>query len=110
MRVVDVLDAEHIVLNGGTNLGIKGGDSVVIYANDREIRDISGQSLGMLEIVKGYGSVTHVQESMCIVKSDFGNGFKASTYVQIEGLAGALLSSQKPSFLTVIRGDFAKPV
>jgi len=110
IRVVDVLDEEHIVLNAGTNFGIKVQDSFMVFAQDREVKDINGKSLGPLEIVKGYGKISHVQETMCILTSNLLNGFKASPTPPPDGLVAALVGIQRPNFLSVLRGDFARPV
>lgn len=70
-RVVDVIDQENVVINVGANGDIKRGDRFIIYGVGKEIIDPdSNESLGHLELVRGEGIVVHVQEKMCIVRSD----------------------------------------
>ena len=70
-RVVHIIDQENIVINIGKNGDIKKGNRFLIYGIGDELFDPdTKQSLGKLEIVRGEGIVTHVQERMCIVQSD----------------------------------------
>jgi hypothetical protein len=113
-RVVEVLDTDHVILNVGSELGVKLGDQFVVFGRDREITDLNGKSLGVLEVVKGYGKVFHVQESMCILRSDIfttkGSGFKAEQPTLLPSIVSATGRSMKQEFLVVTRGDFARPV
>src|SRR6266508_2456411 len=70
--VVEVIDDYTVVINRGSRDGIRGGQRFVIYAQSSEqIRDPeSGELLGYLEIVKGTGKVTHLQERLATVESD----------------------------------------
>jgi hypothetical protein len=68
---VRVIDQENVVINIGSNEGIKRGNRFIIFGVGDEIIDPdSKESLGKLEIVRGEGIVVHVQEKMCIVRSD----------------------------------------
>lgn len=70
-KVVHVIDQENVVINAGANDGIKRGNKFIIYGVGDEIIDPdSKESLGNLEIVRGEGIVVHVQEKMCIVRSN----------------------------------------
>jgi hypothetical protein len=113
-RVVDVLDAEYVVLDVGNEAGVKNGDRFFLYAQDREVKDINGKSLGYLELGKGYGKVYSVQEGMCILKSDVystsGKGFRAQRLDAAGLLSMSALGETKEEFLKVRRGDFARPV
>jgi hypothetical protein len=71
--VAQVLDNNYaVVINRGARDGIKQGQRFLIYElSPKEVLDpISGESLGHLEIVKGTGAVTHLQERMATVTSD----------------------------------------
>ena len=72
LKVASVLDDYKLVLNAGSNSNIKVGQRYLIYSlGDEEIIDPdTNESLGFLEIVKGTGKVTHVQDKMCTVESD----------------------------------------
>lgn len=72
-KVVEILNDDYkLVLNAGTNKGIKTGNRFLIYAlSEHEIIDPdTSESLGYLEIVKGTGKVVHVQDKMCTIESD----------------------------------------
>ena len=69
-KIVKVIDEFKIVINKGANDGIKEGYKFLIYSLGSEILDPdTKESLGVLEIVKGYGKATHVQSKMTTVES-----------------------------------------
>jgi hypothetical protein len=106
VNVVDILDSSHVVLNVGANAGVKPRDRFVIFANNREVRDIDGRSLGFLELVKGFGRVSHVQETMCILATDIvDTGFEADA----DPMAKYRMSGGS-TILHVVPGDFARKV
>jgi hypothetical protein len=116
--VVDILDKTHVVLNVGSDQGILLDDQLVVFSNDREIKDIDGRSLGFLELVKGYGSISHVQERVSILKADVVRGFQADIDNYASSSLGRTLGFQSvvdvlssvSSFLLVERGDLARKV
>ena len=63
-KVVKILDDYKLAINAGAKDQISLGQKFLIYSlSDEEIIDPdTNQSLGYLEIVKGTGIVTHVQE------------------------------------------------
>lgn len=72
-KVVDVMDDDYkIVINAGINKDVKKGQRFLVYAlSNHEIFDPdTNTSLGFLEIVKGTGTVIHVQEKMATIESD----------------------------------------
>lgn len=72
IKVARVIDPYKLVINKGLNYGIEKGQRFLVYAiSSDEIKDPeTGESLGNLEIVKGTGIVTHVQEKIATVESD----------------------------------------
>lgn len=67
--VAQVLNDNLIVINRGSSNGVKVGARFLIFGLGQEIVDpTSGQSLGKLEIVRGIGEVTHVQELMSTIR------------------------------------------
>ena len=70
--VVRVIDENRIVLNRGATHGVRKGQRFLVYQLESEaIKDpVSGEELGYLEIVRGTGSATHVQDSLTTVTSD----------------------------------------
>ena len=72
-KVVEIIDdGMKLVINAGAGAGIEPGQRYLVYAlSDYEIMDPdTGKSLGFLELVRGTGKVTHVQESMSTIESD----------------------------------------
>lgn len=71
LKVVSVLDDYKVVINAGSNQGIKKGQRYLLFTlSDKEIIDPdTHESLGFLEIVKGTGKITHVQEKMSTIES-----------------------------------------
>lgn len=71
-NVVKIIDSYTVVINRGSEHGIKEYQRFLIYTLSKEIIKDSdtGKSLGYLEIVKGTGEVKHVQPKMSTIKSD----------------------------------------
>lgn len=72
IKVARVIDPYRIVINKGSGDGIEKGQRFLVYSvSTDEIKDPeTGESLGNLEIVKGTGVVTHVQEKIATIESD----------------------------------------
>ena len=70
-KIAKVLDDCKVVMNAGSNRKISNGQKYLIYQlSDEEIIDPdTNKSLGFLEIVKGTGTVTHVQDNMATLES-----------------------------------------
>lgn len=70
--VAKVIDKYTVVMNRGSEHGVKKGDQFLIYYIDEEelIDPETGESLGRLEVVRGTGSVIHVQPKMSTLKSN----------------------------------------
>lgn len=63
-------EAWDVVLNIGKNNGISKNSIFLIFALGPELLDPeTGESLGHIEVVRGQGRVTHLQEKMCTVRS-----------------------------------------
>lgn len=69
--VVKVIDDYRVVLNAGSDDEISLGQKFLIYSVSAEplYDPKTNESLGYLEIVKGTGKVTHVQEKICTIES-----------------------------------------
>ncbi len=71
IKVAKILDDYRVVINVGRLDGIREGSGVIIFEIGEEILDpITGENLGKLEIIKGTGTVTHVQEKIATVESN----------------------------------------
>lgn len=71
LKVVSVIDDYKVALNAGSDQGIKVGQRYMIYTLSTEeiIDPDTKESLGFLEIVKGTGEVTNVQDKLCTIES-----------------------------------------
>lgn len=69
-KVAKVINDYELVINVGSNKGLIEGSRFIVYSLGKEIFDPdTNESLGKLEIIKGTGKVTHVQEKMATIKS-----------------------------------------
>lgn len=69
-QVANIIDSYTIVINKGASQGIKVGANFLIYGIGDEILDPeSGDSLGNLELVRGIGTVIHVQDKISTIES-----------------------------------------
>jgi hypothetical protein len=121
-KVAKVVDDYTLVLNAGSEHGVSIGQRFLIYAIGEEILDPdTEESLGQLEIVKGTGKVTHVQERICTISSDMKasagrtvrrTGSSPLAAIQLFGKQEIeeILPAEKVSFEDPEKGDLAKRV
>lgn len=65
-QVAQILSENYIVVNRGSNAGVKVGMVFAVLAQGQEVRDPeTGDVLGQWEVPKGYIRATHVQERLC---------------------------------------------
>jgi len=70
-KVAKVVSEDEVVINKGSEDGVKSGQTYLIYAIGEEIVDPdTGAVLEALEVVRGTGRITHVQEKISYLKSD----------------------------------------
>ena len=73
-RIVRIIDPTTLIINRGTNHGVKNGMTFIIFEEGEEVIDPdTGESLGKYELVKGIVEVTNVQENMSQVRPPFEN-------------------------------------
>lgn len=117
-KVVKILDDYKLAINAGSEQNVSVGQKFLIFSlSDEEIIDPdTNQSLGFLEIVKGTGIVTHVQEKTCTLESDVyhSSSKKVKRTSPLIGLASSIeeIESDKirEPFQKLKVGDFAKRV
>lgn len=69
-KVAAELDSYQVAINRGANDGIEIGDRFLVFQLGDEIEDPdTGESLGLLEIVRGRAKVVHLQERMATLES-----------------------------------------
>jgi hypothetical protein len=106
--VARVLDDATIVINKGSDNGIKLGQRFLIYSvTDKEIIDpATNEALGYLENPKGTGKVTHVQEKISIIASD--RKYEREYPIRFTGETETKLVSEP--FKNPKVADLAKPI
>lgn len=120
-RVVNVIDEFRVVINRGANHGLKLGQRFMVYSvSEADLVDPeTGESLGRLEIVKGAGSVVHVQERLATLRSlQTTPASRRLVRKHPTGIAGLGPIEEETyhdpgeplPFDDAARGDFARPV
>jgi hypothetical protein len=72
-KVVKILNRYEVVINLGAEDGVKESDEFVVFAQGEEVMDPdTGESLGILEIVRGEALVKHVQPKITTLRSKQG--------------------------------------
>jgi len=122
--VAHVIDEYKVVINRGSDQGVKVGDTYLIYAIGPDLIDPeTNESLGPLEVVRGRAVVRHVQEKVStletidfdetpgrrkIIKRDGGTGIMALSLGlgNREEIEEGPERSQRP--LDAKKGDLAK--
>lgn len=68
--VAEIRNKRKVVLNKGLHDGISNGDKFVVFSLGEEVHDPkTGESLGILEEIKGKGEVIHTQDHMCTIQA-----------------------------------------
>lgn len=116
-HVIEVIDEFKIVINRGA-ADVHKGQRFLIYSQGKELFDPeTSESLGQLELLRGTGIVTHVQDKMATITSDRRSSprrrvIRAGTYAAM--LGGGEETIEDPAealpFECPERGDLAKPV
>ena len=79
-RIARILDPTTMIINRGTNHGVKNGMTFIIFEEGEEVIDPdTGESLGKYELVKGTVEVTNAQENMSQVSPPVKNSTKSPT-------------------------------
>jgi len=69
-RVLEIITGTKIILNCGTEQGISLWDKFEVYGLTKPLIDPdTKEELGCAEIIRGKGSVTHVQDKLCTIES-----------------------------------------
>lgn len=111
-KVVDVIDPSRVAINRGNLHGVRTGQKFLIYAIGQELTDPdTNESLGRLEIVRGTGVVTHVQERIATITSDRKRQRRVHTRMSMlhYGDSDETITEEVP-FDDPERGDHARPI
>lgn len=103
IKVAYIIDNNQLVLNVGKNDGIEPGQRFLIYGLSEEdiIDPETNQSLGKLELVRGTGAISYIQDSMSIIKTDM---------KERSPLAGLVRNYEVIPFSNPQIGDFAREI
>ena len=116
--VVRVVDDHTVIINRGEKDGIRKGQRFLVYYLETNpiIDPETGQDLGQLEIVRGRGSATHIQERLTTVYSDQkGPGGrrvvkKRSPFTLSEEEETIATPGEIEPFNDPVKGDKVKPI
>ncbi|MCX7123553.1 MAG: hypothetical protein NTV32_07840 [Gammaproteobacteria bacterium] len=104
----------EVVINKGSLDGIREGQAFLVYVTGEEIFDPdTGKSLGTLEIVRGQGNASHVQETITTIRSRNRDSYPSGVLFNLslfdpfsnDKQAGNLIP-----FNNVQKGDLVKPI
>jgi hypothetical protein len=118
-RVVEAIDAYRCAINRGSEHGVSMGDRYIVYGLGREILDPeTGESLGVLEIVRGRGKVTHVQPRLATLETYLREERPGKRIIKrntwLHSIGGDQVEEIGDTIQTVFEGietgDYAKPV
>ncbi|MCB2356920.1 hypothetical protein [Clostridium estertheticum] len=118
-KIVKVITGYEIVINAGSNKGIKENQRFLVYSTDgEEVFDPdTNEFLGNLEVTKGTGTVTSVQLKMCTIKSDRYSKYTPTDVISDELMCG--MTGEEPikigdkkrmPFISPQIGDLVKSV
>lgn len=117
--VVKVLDDYMVVINRGSDHGVKKGDSFLVYfvEPDELVDPTTGEALGRLEIVRGSGSATHVQPKLSTLRTKGTSSSRVvrrpSSYASLASMFGETVEQQEAKLVPFEEpsvGDLAKPI
>lgn len=71
LKVVKIISPYQVVINGGSESGLRPGQRLLIYDVGEMIEDPeSGEELEAIEILRGTGRIVHLQTKIATVESD----------------------------------------
>lgn len=111
--VATVIDPYRVVINKGANQDISEGQRFLIFVMGEEVLDPStGKSLGNLEIVRGRGKVTHLQENLATISCTDSTSYRQQTRNPFSfiGSTTDIFKETEEPFDDPEVGDYAKPI
>lgn len=116
-KVAKVIDNYKLVINKGSEDGIREGQRMIVYnIDDEDIKDPdTGESLGYLELVRGTGKIIFIQEKISILESDMiykstPNSSKSLQQLISSPVGDFLNDGQKKPFANPKIGDLVKTI
>jgi len=108
--VAKLLDKRKLVINQGLNASIALGQHFIVFERGEDVIDpATGESLGVLELIKGKGQIIHVQEKMAILELETPEQGRTKTLSEIMATLSGRPDQPEPT-LHVKVGDRLRPV
>jgi len=112
-KVAGIVDKYRVVINRGSDHGITVGKRFLILSIGEELFDPdTEESLGRVEVIKGKGEVTHVQEKMATLKTTDTHEIKTkpSGLSTMAVFQGTVVEKEPKEFIDPEVGDIARPL
>jgi hypothetical protein len=112
-KVAGIVDKYRVVINRGSEHGIETGQRFLILNIGDELFDPdTGGSLGCVEVIKGKGEVTHVQERIATLQTTDTHEIKTKPYGigAIAMLQSTVVEQEPKAFIDPEIGDIARPI
>lgn len=117
-QVIDIINSHSLVINYGTKDGAKVGEKIRIFEDGEEIFDLSGKSLGNVDIIKTDLEIEKIFDNFsicCKFKIVDVNPFKSLDFnktekvyqsfsINLNDVSNIKYTSEDP----IKKGDFAK--
>lgn len=108
-RIAQIIDDHRIVINKGHEHGVRVGQRFLILAIGDEIFDPeTDESLGQVEVVKGRGKVTHVQEKMSTLQTTENHEITRKPYTLFALTQVTEVTNEPKAFINPEIGDIAR--
>jgi hypothetical protein len=110
-QVAHQIDPIRVVINKGSDDGVKMGARFLVYRIGPEIKDPeTGKDLGKLEIIVGTAKVTHLQNSMATLESLETRRVVSTNALRGLGVLGTSEYEYTAASLEAKIGDLVKPI
>ncbi|GGX95794.1 hypothetical protein GCM10007160_24270 [Litchfieldella qijiaojingensis] len=110
-KVATIIDKYRVVINRGANDGVRVGQRYLILNIGDEIFDPdTGESLGQIEVVKGKGEVTHVQDRLATLQTIESHEIRRrpSGLLALAQFSDVEVTSEPKAFIDPEVGDIAR--
>lgn len=123
-KIIKVQDETHVVINKGSNQGVKIGQRYRLYrvTNEKLIDPDTREELGALEIALGTGKISYLHEKWATIESDMPHPPKSRTITKspnpvalnifgsTQEVTEVLSEETHLPFRDPVEGDYAKPI
>lgn len=68
-KVVKIIDERLIVIDGGYKQGVRKGQEYEVYAKGDVVRNLQGEAIGTLDMIKAYIKPRNIMENMTVCEN-----------------------------------------